>query len=370
MSKVFFGPAQARHQKWQSTLPGKLDLILHKLDFASQLDKKRVCIKMHLGGNVGYTTVHPVFVRRVVSFVKAAGGRPFVTDNFHSALSAHERGYTQEVIGCPILPAAGAGDKYLHVHPVNYKTLSELHIAGEIWDADYLICLSHAKGHGNSAYGGAIKNLALGAMIGRTRHDLHMVQHAESYWDPQRCTHYSDECNLCIEACPVNAMRFADDRTLHVGFHECVFCCDCNEVCPTGGLSIREVIAEDFQEVMALATQAVLSSFPEGGAAYINLATNITPFCDCWGFTTPNLVPDIGIFASRDMVAVEQATLDSIDHRHLIPGSVPPWLVLRDVEGHLFKKIHGKDPYVQVRACERLGLGSSEYEIEEVEAEG
>lgn len=367
MSKVFFGSAQARELKWQSTLPGKLDIILEKLDIAAKLKDKRVCVKMHLGGNVGYTTVHPVFVRRVVSFIKAAGGRPFVTDNNRAALSACHRGYTQEVIGCPILPVAGANDTHYYTRSVSYKNLTELHIAGEMWDADYLVCLAHAKGHGNSGFGGCIKNIALGSAVAKSRNCMHMVQHAETYWDAEKCTHYTDGCSLCVEACKLKAMRFADDNTLHVGYHECNFCYECNELCPKGALSIREVIAQDFQEVMALATEAVLSSFPDGNSVFINLATNITPLCDCLGFTTPSLVPDIGIFASKDIVAVDKATLDSIDYKNLIPGSVPAWLVMRELDGHLFKKIHGKDPYIQVYACERRGLGSSKYEIEEVE---
>ncbi len=368
MSKVLFGPAQAREIKWQATLPGKLDVILEKLDFASDLKDKRVCVKMHLGGNVGYTTVHPVFVRRVISFIRAAGGHPFVTDNNHAALTAHERGYTHETIGCPIIPAAGASDTFYKTVPVEYKNLRELHIAGEIINADYLVVLSHAKGHGNSGFGGAIKNLALGAMNAESRGAMHMVQHAEKYWDADKCTHFTDGCEECVKTCKVNAMRFADDKLLHVGFHECNFCFECNDLCPKGALGIHDGIAQDFQEVMALSTKAVMDHFEPGNAAYINLATNITPFCDCWGFSTPSLVPDIGIFASKDMCAIETATLDSIKRENLIPGSVPPWLIMRDeVEGHLFRKIHGKDPYTQIRACERLGLGGMEYETEEVD---
>ncbi len=368
MSKVLFGAAQAQHLKWQSTLPGKLDTILEKLDIAGDLKDKRVCVKMHLGGNVGYTTVHPVFVRRLITFIKASGGKPFVTDSNHSALTAFERGYTQETIGCPIVPAAGASDKYYHTFPAPYKNLKELHVAGEIVDADYLIVLSHAKAHGNSGYGGAIKNLALGAMNAVSRNALHMAQHSESYWDADKCTHYTDGCELCITNCKLNAMRFADDKTLHVGFHECNFCYECNTVCPHGAVSVREVFAADFQEVMAIGTKIVMNHFDEKSRAFINLATNVTPFCDCWGFSTPSLVPDIGLFASKDMIAVETATLDSIKTENLIPGSIPPWLTLRpEVEGHLFKKIHGKDPYLHVTACERLGLGTSAYEIEEVE---
>ncbi len=368
MSKVFFGSAHARELKADSTLPAKLDRILAKLDIADGMKDKRVCIKMHLGGHLGYSTIHPLFVRRLVSFVKAAGGHPFVTDTLGGAMHAVERGYTAETIGCPILPAAGSGDKYYYPYRIDYKNLDELHIGGEIWDAEYLICLSHVKGHGNTGFGAAIKNIALGAMIGNTRSAMHMVQHADPYWDADKCTHFSDGCTACIDSCQVRSMRFADDGKLHVGFHECNFCKECNEACPTGALSIRDEIADSFQELTAIATNAVLSSFREGHAAFINFALNVTPYCDCWGFTTANLVPDIGVFASKDIVSVEQATLDSIDCRNLLPGTVPPPLVMSEEVGrHLFHRIHGKDPYVQVRTAERLGLGSSSYELEEVE---
>ncbi|MCL6519047.1 MAG: DUF362 domain-containing protein [Armatimonadetes bacterium] len=366
MSKVLFASARMSELTWKQTLPGKLDIILERLDFAEKLKDKKVCVKMHLGGNVGYSTIHPVFVRRVISFIKAAGGKPFITDNLHWVLTAAERGYTPEVLGCPIIPEAGLNDKYVYTHKINYKNLEEFQIAGEIWDSDFLVCLAHAKGHGNSGYGGSIKNIALGSMVAKSRHCMHMVQHAETYWDASKCTHYIDGCNLCVENCKVKCMRFADDKKLHVGFHECNFCLECNEICPQGALSIREEIAHDFQEVMAIATEIVLNRFPNGNATFINFAIDITPLCDCAGMTTPSLVPDIGIFASNDIVAVEKATLDSIDYRNLLPNTIIPWLILRNIEGHLFKKIHGVDPYVQVYACERRGLGSTNYEIEEI----
>jgi uncharacterized Fe-S center protein len=231
---------------------------------------------MHLGGNVGYSTIHPVFVRRLVTAIKAAGGDPFVTEIGELTVTAGERGYTQEVVGCPVIPAAGARNKYFHTYPKEFKNLTEFQIAGEVWDADYLVCFSHAKGHGCSGYGGAIKNIAIGAMTNKTRGDMHMVQHAGCYWDSEKCTHFTDGCELCVESCGRNTTRFADDNTLHVGFHECDFCYKCNDVCPAGALSVERGIWQDFQEVMALATEAVLESFPNGNSMFINFATNIT----------------------------------------------------------------------------------------------
>jgi len=92
---------------------------------------------------------------------------------------------------------------------------------------------------------------------------------------------------------------------------------------------------------------------------------SITALCDCWGMTTPSLVPDIGIMASDDIVAVERASLDAIRMEDLIPVGVPQGMELSGV-GHLFQQLHGKDPYVQLEALESQGLGTQEYEIEQV----
>jgi uncharacterized protein len=100
---------------------------------------------------------------------------------------------------------------------------------------------------------------------------------------------------------------------------------------------------------------------------YINHVLNVTPFCDCWGFTSPIIVPDIGVLASTDIVAIEQASIDMIRTEDYIPNSLPPPYAVRDVDGHLFEKIHGKDPYLQVEESEAVGLGERKYEIANVE---
>ena len=92
---------------------------------------------------------------------------------------------------------------------------------------------------------------------------------------------------------------------------------------------------------------------------------NITSLCDCWGLTTPALVPDIGIMASTDIVAIERASIDAVKIENLLPSGVPIGVTLGD-EGHLFQRLHGKDPFVQLRELEKIGLGSQEYYFEEV----
>ena len=99
---------------------------------------------------------------------------------------------------------------------------------------------------------------------------------------------------------------------------------------------------------------------------FINFLTNITIYCDCWGMSTPSLVPDIGILAGRNIVAVETASLDKIKASKLMPEGLPIGAKLARRKGHLFERINGKDPYLQVRKLDGLGLGPADYKIVEV----
>lgn len=116
---------------------------------------------------------------------------------------------------------------------------------------------------------------------------------------------------------------------------------------------------------MALCTKAVLDTFAPGNVYYINMLISITALCDCWGLTTPSLVPDIGILAGDDIVAVERASLDAIKVEDLIPVGVPKGMEL-GTEGHLFQRLHGKNPYIQLEQLEKCGLGSQEYQLIEI----
>ena len=121
----------------------------------------------------------------------------------------------------------------------------------------------------------------------------------------------------------------------------------------------------DFQRGMALTTHEILKTFDPQNVIYINFLVDIAVFCDCWGMTTPRLVPDIGILAGRDIVAIEKASLDLVQERDLIPGALPEQLPLGEGK-HLFERIHGKDPYLVIDYLADLGRGSREYEIREI----
>src|SRR3972149_883373 len=123
-----------------ASLPEKFRRLLHRFDFARTLKDKRVCIKMHLGGASGYKTIHPLFVRILVEEIKSAGGNPFITDcPCDSPQRGVARGYTQEVVGAPIIAATGVDDKYFYSHKLPKTRLKEVELAGNIQDSDVLI---------------------------------------------------------------------------------------------------------------------------------------------------------------------------------------------------------------------------------------
>ncbi len=307
-SPVYFGSARQARLEAKETLPAKLDLILERLRLRERVKDETVAIKMHTGSNIGYSTVHPVFVRRVVQAVKDGGGKPFVTDISWDVQDAYARGYTAETLGCPIYPAAGPDEKYAYAHVRPFKNITEWHLAGMIQDATFLINLAHVKGHPTCGFGGAFKNLALGCMAGQTRSAMHDTMQYDRYWFPEKCPDEAVRRQI-VEVCPHEAIVFdRDDPTLlHLHFEPCNQCGRCLKVAPPGSLKIDAVNFHAFQEACAISVSISLSTFEPGKAVHLALATHMTPVCDCFGFTGLPILPDAGVFGSDDIVAARPA---------------------------------------------------------------
>ncbi len=357
---VTFASACPSELRANATLPALLDRMLGAWNFKKRFAAKRVAIKMHLGGNMGYSTIHPFLVGRVVKAVKDAGGIPFVTDSPNAVATAAARGYTAETLGCQLLPVAGAADKYIYSRRVNYRSMKTVELAGNIVDADAMIVLSHGKGHGHSGFGGAIKNIAMGCVDRNTRGRIHRLMSAAFEWDASKCS----GCLLCKDNCPNSAIAF-NDHKISISDHDCKYCMHCELACPKKAITIDQRGFRWFQHGMAATVNEVLKTFDKGRVLHVTALLSITPFCDCWGFTTPSIVPDIGIVASDDIVACETAALDLIKHEKFIEGSLPAPLK-RSGSGHLLQQIHGKDPYIQVEECESLKMGSRKYKFVEI----
>jgi uncharacterized Fe-S center protein len=368
-SVVYYG--SPRQAKWEpdETLPAKLDLILNKLNIRERVKDETVLIKMHTGNNIGYSTIHPVFIRKVVKAVLDGGGKPFIADVFWDIDGAETRGYTAETIGCPIYPIAGIDEKYNYSHHHPYKNIQDWKVAGMVEDASFLINFAHAKGHPSNGYGGCFKNLALGAMIGETRSAIHDTNHYDRYWFAELCPDAETRQRI-IDSCPFGALVQDKEKQeeIHMHFEPCNQCGRCLKVAPAGSLKIDPVNFQSFQEANAISTSISMSTFAQGKSTHLCLATHMTPLCDCFGFTSMPILPDAGIFGSDDIVATDQAVLDMTGKTPIIEENIPTCMEVIQREGHPFSWIHGayKDPYKVTEYGEKLGLGSRDYELVDV----
>ncbi|MBK9924576.1 MAG: DUF362 domain-containing protein [Anaerolineales bacterium] len=368
-SKVFFGTARQARLEAKETLPAKLDLILDQLHLRDRVKGETVVIKMHTGNNMIYSTIHPVFIRRVVQAIKDGGGKPFVADVNWDTEGAEKRGYSNEVIGCPVYPAAGPDEKYFYGHERPFKNIQKWKVSGLIQDSSFMVNFAHVKGHPSCGFGAAFKNIALGCMAGNTRGQMHDAMHYDPYWFPEKCPDKSLMQKI-VDVCPHDGIVIDknDSNQLHMHFEQCNQCGRCLKAAPEGSLKIDAVNFHTFQEACAISTDIVLSTFAPGKAVHLNLATHMTPVCDCFGFTSMPILPDAGVFGSDDIVALDKATLDVISKTKLIEDNIPTTMEVHTREGHPFRWLHGphKDPYLVTEYGEKLGLGTRDYELVDV----
>ncbi len=380
-AEVYFGSIYAGQTRMFANLSQKLEKIIEYLDFSTIEKKDKVAIKMHLGFNDGYQTVPVFFVRRIAEAVTKVGGYPFVTDNPSAVYNAAARGYTSETCGCPIIPIAGVKDGYFKTKAIGYKGVDTLDAAGVLLDADVLINLTHAKGHGACSYGGAFKNIALGGYIQSSRwRKIHGVEQFDAYFDKEKMT--EEHILKLKDVCPRDAPSWNEQqKRAMLSYYECDQCHGAEDKpCVKAdegltGWSINEGNFHSFQELMAIAAKPILESFDEKKIFNFNFLMNITPFCDCMGMGMPQVIDDIGIVASRDIVATDTATLDLIAEAGLnerMVRKIPEVYLRPNLDGsndlHPLQKIHGpfKNPYIVAKYAAGLGLGSEEYELIEV----
>jgi len=359
MSKVFFFD----YAKEESVLSGIKNLCEQSAILEMIPKDGSVAVKLHMGelGNITY--IRPVFVRRVVDIVKQAGGIPFITDT--TALypggrgteskylsTAASNGFVKESIGAPVVIADRDGHDGISVplkSTVDGCELKDVEIATRIYESSFLLVLSHVKGHMLSGFGGAIKNLAMGCVTKKSKSEQHRKN--PPLLDDSKC----DGCGACIKICPVDAITIEDGKAKRDS-EKCIYCSTCLFECPSKAIFWETYSKELFQKYLAHAAYAVLHKF-EGRIGFINFVQDITPYCDCAAPAGKPVVPDIGILASLDPVAIDKASMDLIDQSPTILSSrhlTPP-----DILG----KMHNLDSLVTLKVAQRLGMGKLDYEM-------
>ncbi len=363
-SPVYFADMRASTKE---SLPEKLERLLAYLELGSVIsDRSLVAIKLHFGEKGNTAFIRPLLIRRVVQYVKGLGGRPFLTDTNtlysgtrgNSAghlVTAVENGFAYSVVDAPLIIADGMrGGTHVEVE-INQETIKTAYIGREIAASDVLISVAHFKGHELSAFGGTIKNLGMGCASRRGK----MAQHADL--SPKVKAKKCIGCGDCVAHCAQSAIRLEDDRA-KIDPERCVGCGECILICPNGAISIRwNADIPRFQKKMAEYALAALQGRDER-CAFVNVLTQISPGCDCHGYSDAPIVQDLGFTASRDPVAIDQACVDMINaqpglnHSCLAEGKMPGEDKFRSVYPQI-------DWTIQLEHAERIGLGSRKYEL-------
>lgn len=325
-----------------------------------------VAVKLHFGERGNHTFIRPVFVRRVVEDIKALGGKPFLTDSSTlypgerkeavSALScAVENGFAFAVVGCPLIMCDGLkGHTAVHVE-VDGEILQSVSIGAEIVEADALVVLSHFKCHELTGFGGTLKNLGMGCS-GRTGK---LQQH--STVAPKVAQAYCNRCGVCLKACAHNAIAVLEGGA-EIDVNACVGCGRCITACLQKAINVRwnEESALVMRKMAEYAKGALTGK--EGKALFVNFITQVSPACDCYGHADAPIVNDIGICASTDPVALDQACADLVNNARgnqdtaLASGHEPG--------GDKFRGVYPDiDWAIQLEHAAKIGVGSRVYQL-------
>lgn len=341
------------------------------LNFVSKADL--VAIKLHFGSDGCTNFLRPIYVREVVNRVKKVDGKPFLTDTctFYAGsgkrsnavdhlMLANEHGFGFDCIGAPVIIADGIRSQNSMRVRVGLKHFEHIHYASDVHYADDLIVLSHVKGSSSSGFGGAIKNLAMG--LG-TR-DMKGLMHGQKFppqWDEAHCT----SCYTCAEMCPVEAIVVRDGEKPSFNLQKCVGCGICSVNCKHEALPIdKHSYAKGLHERMVETAFGILQQ-KKGRIVFFNFLIDITPYCDCKPWSGDPIVSNIGILASVDPVAIDQASVDLVNGQPGLPNSALN-CALKPGEDK-FRALRPEIDYLhQVAYGAEIGLGSRRYELTNV----
>lgn len=363
-SKVYFSELSGKGK--QISLHERMRKLYDAAGFREKLSPGEiVAIKMHFGekGNTAY--ISPTLTRQIVDKVKEAGGKPFLTDT--NTLYNGERanavdhletaiynGFAYAVVNAPLVIADGVYSKSSVEVTINCKHFEKVKIAREIENVKSMVVLSHFKGHEMSGFGGAIKNLAMGCAPAAGKQQQHSV--IKPKVKGPTCV----GCENCLSYCPVSAISMTEKKA-HISA-ECIGCGECISICPTRAIVAQwDTEAPAFIERMAEYALGAVANKKER-TAYINVLMNITPLCDCYAFSGPYIVPDIGILASDDPVAIDAACYDLVNNEM---GNHRSGLTCNHNHGEdKFKGLYSHiDADHVLNYGEKIGLGRRDYEL-------
>ncbi len=368
-AKVYFTDLRA---KPGTNLLRKLEKLMRQAGIGEiDFEKKLVAIKLHFGEPGNLSFLRPNYAKVVADVVRSLGGTPFLTDcntlyvgrrkNAVEHLdAAYENGFSPLTTGCQVIIGDGLkGTDDVEVPVEGGVYVKKAKIGRAVMDADVFLSLTHFKGHEATGFGGALKNIGMGCGSRAGK----MEQHAGGKPEVQqeKCV----GCHMCIRQCAQNAISYNAENKAAIDHDKCVGCGRCRGVCNFDAIyNPNDCANDELCAKIAEYAKAVVDGRPH---FHISLVMDVSPYCDCHAENDLPILPDVGMFASFDPVALDQACADACMAQSPIPGSK-----LYDnmhADGFCDHHDHFTNTFPETnwKAClehaEKIGIGTRSYEL-------
>ncbi len=369
-SKVYFTNLRTNAS---SNLLQKMERVVKQAGIQQiNFQKQFTAIKIHFGepGNLAY--IRPNYVARLATYIRTLGAKPFLTDSntlysggrsnaVDHLQSAMENGFNPISAKCDVIIADGLkGTNYREIS-IDGQYCPAPKIGAAVADADIIISMSHFKGHEMTGFGGVLKNLGMGCASVAGKMELHSA--SQPSMDEENCI----GCNICVKHCAHDAIHLNGQHKAEIDYDKCVGCGQCVALCQYSAAVVsNDESAERINYKIAEYTKAVLQGKPH---FHISFIMNVSPECDCWNHNDAAIVPDLGIAASFDPVALDQACADLVMQAPALHGNR-----ITDAHPHAHEHAHeGEDKFHLIHPdtnwkagleyAEKIGIGTRSYEL-------
>ena len=366
MSKVYFTNLRIKDG---NSLLDKLEALIkeagiEQIDFAG----KFTAVKIHFGepGNLAY--IRPNYVARLVKFLQTKEARVFLTDSntlycggrsnaVDHLQSAMENGFNPIAVPCPVIIADGLKAIDYREVSISGEYCETAKIGSAIADADIIVSMTHFKGHEQTGFGGTLKNLGMGSASAAGKLEMHSSSQPKI--SEKRCT----ACGQCVKYCAVNAITINKLKKAEIDYAKCVGCGQCIAVCQ---YNAAQVVWDSATDITCYkVAEYSLAAVKDKPHFHVSFIMDVSPNCDCWGCNDVPIVPNIGIAASFDPVALDKACADMVTDAAASAGSCLNIHEHGMLQGEdKFKLVHpDTDWKTGLAHAEKIGLGSMDYEL-------
>ncbi|MEA5143100.1 MAG: DUF362 domain-containing protein [Oscillibacter sp.] len=364
-SKVYWADLRAdyRENLQQKMIRLMKNAGMDQIDF----DKKYVAIKMHFGepGNLAF--LRPNWAKTVADFVKERGGKPFLTDcntlyvggrknGLDHMDTACLNGFSPLSTGCQVIIGDGIkGTDEVYVPVKGGEYVKEAKIGRAIMDADVFVSLTHFKGHEATGFGGTLKNIGMGCGSRAGKMEQHNA--GKPHVDHESCV----GCGMCTKICAHSAITVSSKKAT-IDHNKCVGCGRCIAICPRDTIYANgDETFVNLNRKIAEYSKAVVDGRP---CFHISVVIDVSPNCDCHAENDAAIVPNVGMFASFDPVALDMACADAVNAMPVNNNSAATDPGHNAGDHDHFHRVHPETSWMScLEHAEKLGLGTRDYEL-------